>query len=70
MDWARFDLRISGKTAVSDADREIIRQVAEQAILNSDRDPEIVLAAAASALDRASFVDDFRNMQLAQSFGR
>jgi hypothetical protein len=60
MDWSKLDFRISEKTTVSDADREVIRKVAEEAILNSDGDPEIVLNVAAKALSRVSFVNDFR----------
>ena len=60
MDWARLDLRMSGDVSVSDADRETIRQVAEEAIIKSEHDPEVVLKAAADSLSRAGIVANLR----------
>jgi hypothetical protein len=60
MDWANFDHRIPSRSPVSDKDRETVLRVAEEAIMKTDLDPEIVLNAAARALGNASFVGNLR----------
>jgi hypothetical protein len=60
MDWARLDSRMPGEISVSDADRKTIQQVAEEAILKGDHDPEIVLDAAAKALSRVDVIENLR----------
>ena len=47
MAWNVVDLRTQSGIPVSPADREIIFEVAEKAILKSDRDPHVILRAAA-----------------------
>jgi len=60
MDWADFDLRIPSQSPVSDKDRETVLRVAEEAIMKTDGDPDVVLNAAARALGRANFVTNLR----------
>ena len=55
MDWANFDHRIPSQSPVSDKDRETVLRVAEEAIMKTDLDPEIVLDAAARALGQRHF---------------
>ncbi len=58
MDWDRLDQRIP--SSVSDADRQTIRQVAQEAIIKSDHDAEIVLNTVANALTRVHLVSNLR----------
>jgi len=60
MDWARLDLRMPNQASVNDQDREIIRQLAEEVIIKSDHDPDVVLNAAASAMSRRDVVVNLR----------
>ena len=60
MNWARFDLSMPNQSSVSDNDRETIRQVAEEAIIESDHDPEIVLNAAAKVMGRRDVIENLR----------
>jgi hypothetical protein len=58
MDWDRLDQQIP--SSVSDRDRQTIRQVTQEAIINSHHDPEIVLDTVADALTRADQVSNLR----------
>lgn len=60
MDWARLDLRMPNGLPVSDAEQETVRKLAEEAIVTSEHDPEIVLKAAARALGQAAAVQNLR----------
>jgi hypothetical protein len=60
MAWDAVDLRKQGGIPVSSAEREIIFDVAEKAILNSDRDPEVVLRAAARVSRKLDLIGNLR----------
>lgn len=60
MAWDAIDLGAPGGTPVSPADREILFDVAEKAILKSDRDPDVVLRAAARVSRRLGLIDNLR----------
>ena len=60
MAWDAVDLRTQGGMPVSPAERQIIFDVAERAILNSDRDPDVVLRAAARVSRKLDFIGNLR----------
>jgi hypothetical protein len=60
MAWEAVNLRTQGGTPVSSADREIIFDVAEKAILKSDRDPDVVLRAAARVSRKLDLIRNLR----------
>ncbi len=60
MAWDAVELRTQIGLPVCDADRETILDAAEKAILNSDRDPEIALRAAARVARQTHVVKDIR----------
>ncbi|HJT71261.1 MAG TPA: ECF-type sigma factor [Terriglobales bacterium] len=60
MAWDAINLRSQGGMPVSPAERQIIFDVAEKAILNSDRDPDIVLRAAARVSRKLDLIGNLR----------
>src|SRR6185437_4196481 len=60
MAWDAIDLRTQGGMPVSPAERQIIFDVAEKAILNSERDPDVVLRAAARVSRKLDFIGNLR----------
>src|SRR4051794_13430929 len=60
MAWDAVDLRKQGGMPVSTADREVLFDVAEKAILKSDRDPDIVLRAAARVSRKLDLIGNLR----------
>jgi ECF sigma factor len=60
MAWDAVNLRTQGGMPVSTADQEVIFDVAEKAILKSDRDPDIVLRAAARMSKKLDLIGNLR----------
>ena len=60
MAWDAVDLRTQSGIPVSPSDREIIFDVAEKAILKSDRDPDVVLRAAARVSRKLDLIVNLR----------
>jgi DNA-directed RNA polymerase specialized sigma24 family protein len=60
MAWDTVNLRTQGGMPVSPAERQIIFDVAEKAILNSDRDPDVILRAAARVSRKLDFIGNLR----------
>ncbi|HEX5426266.1 MAG TPA: hypothetical protein VF283_22450 [Bryobacteraceae bacterium] len=60
MAWDTIDLRTDNGFPLSDADREVILDVAGKAILNSDQDPGVVIRAAKRVVRKLQFVENLR----------
>jgi hypothetical protein len=56
MDWAKFDLRMNSPAKIKEEDRQTVLHIAEEAIMRTDIDPEVVLDAAARVLHRADSI--------------
>jgi DNA-directed RNA polymerase specialized sigma24 family protein len=60
MAWDAIDLRTKNGLPLPDADREIILEVAEKAILDSDQDPAVVIRAAERVGRRHDIIQNVR----------
>jgi DNA-directed RNA polymerase specialized sigma24 family protein len=60
MAWDAVNLRTRGGMPVSPTERQIIFDAAEKAILSSDRDPDVVLRAAARVSRKLDFIGNLR----------
>ena len=60
MAWDAIDLRTDGGVPLSDADREIILDVAGKAIIDSDQDPEVVIRAAKRVGRKLQIIQNLR----------